>query len=143
MAELTIVIRLGDKELRVEKTMLNELTQVCKWTAYKNKTEWLQGLNDEAPVALQAAYALAVWRETGTKPAISEIDFDTDTVDSWMVDETNQRVELVFEANENGTLRLDGDNKAILSRDAEGRPQLRYTATKELLPPTQAAPSIT
>lgn len=143
MAELTIVTQMGDKELRVEHITLKEMLQICAWTSYKNKSEWLQGLQNDEPVALQSAYALAAWRDVGEKPRLGEIDFDMDTLNSKLVDETGEEVVLVFETNDDGTLKLDEDKKPILTLDERGRPQLRYAVSGELLPPTEATPSTT
>lgn len=131
--ELTIITKMGEKELLVKGIMLDELIQVCSWGGYKNKAEWIQAFNDEQPLALQAGYALAVWRETKQKPKLAELNFDTDTVDSRMVDETGQTVELVFETNEDGTLKLT-DSKPVPSLNDQGRLQFRYTESGELVP---------
>lgn len=135
--ELTIAMRMGDQELQIKKIMLSEMLQISSWTGYENKAEWLQACQAEKPLALQAAYALAVWRSTGTKPRLDSLDFDTDTLDSRFIDETGETVEIVFEENEDGTLALkDGAPQPVL--DSEGRMQFRYSETKELIRPTDA-----
>lgn len=136
--ELTIAMKMGDEELLVKAVTLKEILQITSWTGYENKTEWLQAVQSEAPLALQAAYALAVWRKTGQKPRLDDLDFDLDTLDSRFVDETGQTVELVFEENDDGTLKTDKDNKPIPVLDSEGRMQFRYSETKELIRPTEA-----
>ena len=140
--KLTIVMSMGGKELRLEAVTLKELLQITAWTGYKNKSEWVQALNFGEPLALQAAYALATWRDSKSKPKLDELDFDTDDMDSRLVDETDQTVEAVFELNEDGTLKIGADGRPVVTLDSDGEPQFRYSESGDLIRPTSAPATI-
>jgi len=144
--ELTIITTMGGKEFPLRGLSLKEMLQVKAWTGYDSKDEFVQAFNSEDVLAIQAAYALAVWRETGEKPTLSDLDFDLDTLTSRMVDQTGETVMLKFEQNSDGTLKLGEDHKPIVKLNGDGNPQFFYADTGDPVPtsgeePTTSSPS--
>lgn len=132
--ELTIITTMDGKEFPLTGLKLSEMVQVKAWTGYDSKNEFVRAFNSEDVTAIQAAYALVVWRETGAKPRLADLDFDLDTLDSRMVDETGQTVMLKFEQNEDGTLTLGEDKRPIVKLDKDGNPQFFYSESGEPVP---------
>lgn len=139
MAELTIAMTMGDEELRLKHITIKELLAVKTWTGIATKAEWLAAVQAGDVEALQAAYGIAKWRSTGTKPRVDDLDYDTDTQNTRLVDGTDREVELVFETKADGSLKLDKDGSPIMSREKDGAAKLRYVDTGDPVPPTETA----
>lgn len=134
--ELTMITRMGDRNFEVRGITLVEALAVRAWTTWASKDEWIQAFNQNDSLAIQAAYAVAIWRETGTKPALKDLDFNLDDMDSRLVDETGATVIVKFEQKDDGTLALDKDGKPVVRLGEDGKPQFFYADTDEPVPPT-------
>lgn len=143
MPDLTVAMTMGDEDFRMKGITLKELMAVKSWTGIPNKPEWINGINAGDPEALMAAYGIAVWRRTGVKPRVDDLDFDTDTLNTRLLDGSNDReIEVAFETKADGSLKLDKNNNAIISREKDGSTKFRYVDDGSAVPPTEA-PSTT
>lgn len=133
---LTIVTKMGDEELRVANVMLTEMLAIQAWTGFDSKDEWLVAFNAGNVLAVQAGYALAVWRNTGEKPRLGSLNFDLDTMDSHLIDDTGAKVMFKVDQNEDGTMKTDEKGKPQLVLDVDGNMQMFYVDTGEPVPPT-------
>lgn len=141
MAQLTTIMRLGDEELRIKNITLKELLQIKSWTGFANKQEWRVALASGDPEAIQAAYGLAVWRKSGALPKIADLDFDTDEMETFTVDETGRRVGVDLEMNKDGSVKTTKEGQPVPKLQPNGDVRLIYldddnNPTGESVPPT-------
>lgn len=140
MPELVIAMTMGDEDFRLKGITLKELMAVKSWTGIPNKPEWINGIHAGDPEALMAAYGIAVWRRTKAKPRVDDLDFDTDTLNTRLLDgATDREVDVAFETKADGSLKLDKENKPIVSRERDGATRFRYVDDGTPVPPTETA----
>lgn len=132
-----MVTRMGDVNFEVAHVTLVEGLAVRTWTGWPSKDEWIEAFNAKDTLAIQAAYAIGKWRESGEKPTLSSLDFNLDDMDSRLIDETGQTVMVKFEQNKDGTLKLGDDKKPIVCLDKDGNTQFFYADTGDPVPPTE------
>lgn len=133
MAEPTMVIRMGDEELRLDEVSAQEMVRVKTWTGLRNRAEWWRAISEEDPEALLAAYCLAKARK-GEEVRYSEADFPLSSLDAWFVDDTGRQVTPQVEVDERGNVRLDEQGRPIPVLDELGRQRWVDKATGEPVP---------
>jgi hypothetical protein len=145
VADLRIVIEMGDERFDMKDLMLTEMLAVKAWSGgeYRSEQEFRDALGADDVEAVRLAYALAVWRKSGTKPRLDDLtDFSLSAKDVYLADEDGRKVEMTFETNKDGSLKLDKDRRPQPVLEEDGTPRMRYVDTGDLVPPT-VTPSAT
>lgn len=115
MAEPVRRVSSGDKHFDFSGLMAHEMIQVTKWTGIERHFEFYDQIRKANPLAVQAAWALLAWRESG--------EDDPPRLNAARVNLDDLRVTLVVGDREVEMLFVeDADGPIVALADEQGRP---------------------